>query len=215
MPEGSQRVGMAPDAAREWRVDEDGSGPDRGWQKIVDQLGIVTCDSHTWEGGRKHVGAGRIDLVEDQAGTGAPCEDREKAGAGRGFEDQVGRSNPGSKGGQVRDRGGSRELLEFDLLLTANRVCRQIGDQLGQRSKTIVRRGGKVSFGQVHDLGEFEHVVSVAKRPATISRGTAIGLFHDPQQRVALERSIPGEGVGNRLAGGDRGFGEIEFESGG
>ncbi|WP_066544372.1 hypothetical protein [Sphingomonas sp. CCH21-G11] len=69
------------------------------------------------------------------------------------------------------------------------------------------------AYAQAADLGEFEHVVSVAKRPATIGRGTAIGLFHDPQQRVPLERSIPGEGVGNRLGGGNRGFSEIEFES--
>ncbi|WP_277924567.1 hypothetical protein [Sphingomonas sp. CROZ-RG-20F-R02-07] len=40
-----------------------------------------------------------------------------------------------------------------------------------------------------------------------------MSLLHHPQQRLALKRSIPGNGVSNRLGGDDRGFGEIEFES--
>ena len=109
--------------------------------------------------------------------------------------------------------GGGRELLELDLLFAANSVCRQIGDQFGKRSDTSARIGGEVGLRQVHDLGEFEHVVSVAERPATVSRGSAIGLLHDPQQRVALQRSLSSDGVGDRLGGRDRRFGEIEFES--
>jgi len=104
-------------------------------------------------------------------------------------------------------------LLEFNLLLAADRVGRKAADKFDQRGKTIVRRGGKVGLCQKNHLGEFEHVVSVAKRPTTIGRGSAIGLPHDPQQRVALERSVSRNGVGYGLGGRDRGFGEIEFES--
>ena len=118
-----------------------------------------------------------------------------------------------SERGEVGDRRRGRELLELDLLFAANRVGRQIGDQLGERSEAGAGIGGKVGLCEVHDLGEFEHVVGVAERPATVGRRSAIGLLHDPQQRAALEGSVPGDRVGDRLGGGDRRFGEIEFES--
>jgi hypothetical protein len=179
----------------------------------VDQLPVVARDSDAREGGRKHFGAGRIDLVKDEAGTGAVREGGKEAGAGRRLQNQIRGGDSASERSEVGDRGGGRELLKLDLLLAAGGMRGQAGDELGQCSKAIARGGRQVGLRQVHDLGEFEHVVSVAKRPATVGRGSAIGLLHDPQQRVALQRSLSSDGVGDRLGGRDRRFGEIEFES--
>ena len=37
----------------------------------MDQLGVVAGDGDAGEGGLKHLGAGRIELVQDEAGAGA------------------------------------------------------------------------------------------------------------------------------------------------
>lgn len=179
----------------------------------MDELAVVARDSDAREGGRKHFGAGRIHLIENQAGTGAVREGGEQAGADRRFQNQIRDGDSASERSEVGDRGGGRELLKLNLLLAAGGMRGQAGDQPGQCGKAIARTGWQVGLRQVHDLGEFEHVVSVAKRPATVGRGSAIGLLHDPQQRVALERSLSSDGVGDRLGGRDRRFGEIEFES--
>ncbi|WP_416366595.1 hypothetical protein [Sphingomonas aurantiaca] len=76
------------------------------------RLGVVASDSDAGEGGAKHLGAGRIDLIKNQAGTGAVREDSKQAGACRGLEDQIRSRNPASERSEVGDRGGGRELLE-------------------------------------------------------------------------------------------------------
>jgi len=157
--------------------------------------------------------AGRIDLVEDEASAGALREDGEKAGAGRGFEHQIRGHDLDGECREIRDRGRGGKLLEFDLLFAADRVGRQICDERGKRSEAGAGIGGEIGFCEVQDLGQFEHVIGVAKRPMAIGGWTAMGLLHDPQQRVALGRSVPGDRVGDGLGRGDRGFGEIEFES--
>jgi hypothetical protein len=213
VPERSLAVGMTADAARERWIDEDRRRPNARRQQIVDQLGVVAGDSHAGEGGSKHLGAGRIDLVEDETRAGAPREGGEEAGAGRRFEHQVRGRNARRQCSEVGDRGRRRELLEFNLLFTAHRVGRKICNQLGECRQAGAGIGGKVGLREVQDLGEFEHVVGIAERPATIGGRSAIGLFHDPQQRVALQGSVPGDRVGDRLCSGNRRFDEIAFES--
>ena len=90
--------------------------------------------------------AGRIDLVEDEARAGAVREG----------------------GREIRDRGRGGKLLEFDLLFAAYRVGRQICDERGKRSEAGAGIGEEIGFCEVQDLGQFEHVIGVAKRPMAI-----------------------------------------------
>ena len=68
----------------------------------------VARDSDAREGGRKHFGAGRIDLIKNQAGTGAVREGGEQAGAGRRFQNQIRGGDSASERSEVGDRGGAR-----------------------------------------------------------------------------------------------------------
>lgn len=160
---GSEGFGVAADAARERGIDENGRGPDVWCEEIVNQLAIVARHSDAREGGCEHLGADRINLVEDEAGTGAVREGGEQAGAGRWFKDQIRGRDCASERSEVGDPGGGRELLKLDLLLAADGMRRKAGDQLGQRGEAIARGGRQVRLREVHDLGEFEHVVGVAK----------------------------------------------------
>ncbi|WP_235538123.1 hypothetical protein [Sphingomonas sp. Root720] len=78
-------------------------------------------------------------------------------------------------------------MLKLDLLFASDRVGRQAGDQRDEVGEACGRRGGQGSSLQVEDLSQLQDIVSVAKRPAAIGGGGAIGLFHHPKQRSALK----------------------------
>ncbi|CAB4910369.1 unannotated protein [freshwater metagenome] len=54
------------------------------------QLGVVAGDGYARKGGLKHLGAGRIELVKDEAGASAARKGGEEAGAGGRLQHQVG-----------------------------------------------------------------------------------------------------------------------------
>ena len=75
---------------REGRVHQNDTRPDPSIEMVVDLLGVVAGDSDVAEQPAEETGAGLGDLVQGEPGFGQLGEDRQHAGAGRGFEDQVG-----------------------------------------------------------------------------------------------------------------------------
>lgn len=105
-------------------------------------------DSDAREGGCEHLGTRGVDLVENDAGTGAVREGGEQAGAGRRFENKIRGRDPAGKRSEVGNWGRGRKLLKLDLLLAADGMRRQAGDQRGQRCKAIARCGRQSAFAR-------------------------------------------------------------------
>ena len=129
----------------------------------MDQLRVVPRDGDAGEGCGEHIGSSRINLIENEPGASALRQDGEQAGARRGFEHKVRSRDPASEQSEVGDRGKSGELLKLDLLFAADAMGRQARDQVDQSCEAVFRRGGKVHVRQVHDLGDFEHVIGIAQ----------------------------------------------------
>ena len=102
-------------------------------------------------------------------------------------------------------------MLKPDLLFAPHRVGGEARDELDEFAKTLRRIGGEGRALELQDLGKLKRVVRVAERPTSLRRRTAVSLLHEPKERVAPKRSVPGDGVGNRPGGADRGFVEVAF----
>ena len=168
---------------RKGRVHQHHARPDRRVQPIVDLLGIVAADLEPAEQAREQSGTGIGDLVEREPRFGELGEDRQQAGAGRGFQNDVAGGQRCGLGGDKAERDRRRELLEvIGFLRTAGLrrqprgKTRQHLDHRGGRAGARAHRGAE--FAQEHHLRRFERLIGVLPHPRPFGVGAAKRGLH-------------------------------------
>ena len=117
----------------------------------MDVLGVVPCDRAIAVEAGEQPGAGIGDLVQRETGAGEFGEDRQQARSGRGFEDEIVRSDRRGFGGGEAQRDRRRELLEAVAFLRAAGLRRQ---PLAEPVQHLEHRGGGAGAGS-HGTAEF------------------------------------------------------------
>jgi hypothetical protein len=99
---------------------------------VIDPGGVEAGDGDTGEEMAEESGPRPGQLVQDERGAGDLREDGEKASAGRGLQDAVGRRDRGRGGRHECQPERSGELLEGLAVLGAPRVGREQARHLRQ-----------------------------------------------------------------------------------
>ena len=183
---------------RKGRVHQHHARPDRRIEPVVDLLGIVAGDFDAAEQAAEQSGAGVGDLVQREPRFGEFGKDRQQAGAGRGFEDEIGRCQRGRFGGDKAERDRRRELLEMLGFLRAAGLRRQ---PRGEPRQHLEHRGGRAGtrahrgaeFAQEHHLRRFQRLVGVLPHPGALGIGGAERGLHGRAQGAAVERAALSE----------------------
>jgi hypothetical protein len=158
----------------------------------MDLLGVVAADLGVAEQAREQSGAGVGDLGQDQPRPGDLGEDREHAGAGRGFEHQVGRCEHRRFGGGEAEGDRRRKLLE---LLGFLRAAGLRGDLLRKarqhvehcRGRAGARAHRRPELAQEHDLRRLSRLVGVLPCPRALGIAAAKRRFHGGTQSPAVD----------------------------
>ena len=158
----------------------------------MDLLGVVPGNHDIAEQAAEQSRAGLSDLVQDQ-----PCfrqlgEDREQAGAGRGFENDVAGGQRCGLGDDKAECQRRRELLEVFGFLRAAGLRREPSGEAGQhfehrRGRARARAHRAAEFAQEQDLGRFEGFVGVLPHPRPFGIGASEGGLHRRPQRAAVQ----------------------------
>ena len=123
-------------AAGERWVDKHDIGPHACWQKVVDELGIVTADFGT-KRLLKQPGSHGIAFVQEKARARQLREYGQKPGTSRRFKDLIVGPDRGSASGEISQWQGCRELLHIDLTLRSDRL----GGQAFGSSQQVIKDG--------------------------------------------------------------------------
>ena len=179
---------------RKGRVHQHDARPDRRIEPVVDLLGVVPADRGLAKQPGEEAGARVGDLVEDEWHPRELGEDREHAGAGRGFEHQVGRGQHCRFGCHEAERQRCRELLKLLGFLRAAGVgC----NPAGEPRQHLEHRGGRpgprphraAEFAQEQHLRRLGRVVGVLPQPGAFGVGAAERGLHGGTERPAVDRS--------------------------
>ena len=179
---------------REGRVHQHHARPHRRIEPVVDLLGVVAGDVDVAEQAGEQAGAGVGDLVQGEPRFRQLGEDRQQAGAGGGFEHQVGRGQHGRFGGDKAERDRRRELLEMLGFLGAAGLRRQPPGKAREHLEHRRGRAGagahrRAEFAQEQHLRRFERLVGVFPHPGAFGVGAAERGFHGRAQGAAVERA--------------------------
>ena len=166
----------------------------RGVEMVMDLLGVVAGDRDIAEQAAEQPGAGLGDLVEGKARFRQLGEDRQHAGAGRRFENDVAGGQRCGLGGGKAERDRRRELLEVLGFLGAAGLRREPPSEAGQhlehrRGRARARAHRAAEFAQEQDLGRFEGFVGVLPHPRPFGIRAAERSFHRRTQGAAVERA--------------------------
>ena len=195
---------------RERRVHEHDSRRDVGAQIVVDLRGVEAGQRSGGKQAREEIGAEVREFVERERSPGGLSEDGKKAGAGRGFENEIaGRDRGGGERGEA-ERQRRRELLEILTVLRPARMGRQKARDLGRRGQHAGGRSGLAQqrlaeFAQQQNRGDLAGFVGVFPVPGACCVGTAERLLHGRAQGDGVEALAALEGGKQQIRGGQNG----------
>ena len=159
---------------------------------VVDLLGVVPGDGNVAEQAAEQAGARVGDLVQGALRFGELGEDRQQAGAGRRFQNDVAGGQRSGLGGDKAECQRRRELLEVFGFLRAAGLRREPSGEAGQhfehrRGRARARAHRAAEFAQEQDLGRFEGFVRVLPHPRPFGIGASERGLHRRPQRAAVE----------------------------
>jgi hypothetical protein len=195
--------------SREGWVHQHHARPDRRIEPVVDLLGVVPGDCGISKEAGKEPGARVGDFVERKPRFRQFGKDRQQAGAGGGFQHEIGGSQCGRYGGGETERDRRRELLELLGFFRTARLRGQPGAKPGQhvehrRRRTRAGAHRAAKFAQEHDLRGFERLVGLLPHPGAVGVGAAEGGLHYGAQGTAVDRAALAEQLGEKCCGMDQ-----------
>ena len=146
----SRHLAIDMNRGRERWVHQHDTRHDAGIEVVVDVRGVKPGRGDGGKELREEAGTALGKFVENERGAGEFSKDGKKAGAGRRFEDDVGRRDRGRHAGDKRQPDGSRELLEGFTFLGPPCLCRkearnpQQHRQHGGRRRRFGAHGGAI-----------------------------------------------------------------------
>ncbi|HUD91281.1 MAG TPA: hypothetical protein VMR39_06815 [Sphingobium sp.] len=174
-------------AAGERWVDKHDIWPHACWQKVVDELSIVTADLGT-KRLPKQSGSHGIAFVQEKARARQLRKNGQQPGTSRRFKDLVVSPDRGSPSGEISQWQGCRELLHVDLTLRS--------DRLGWQAFGSRQQVNKDGFGQrlvqriahkCQGLSRLQRVECLAQRPGARRVASAEIGGHQAGETVSVD----------------------------